>query len=133
MEFKQTVSNVANQSVPEGAIRMTLQQYLDARLRRMMWISLLSLVGTVALSLGLFLLKWPYWFVALPLFLVFIWRYNLSVSNACCPRCGSRLGRLAYAYLNTRTGRVSARRHYRKEVEALGGCPHCGLQLDEAS
>jgi hypothetical protein len=33
---------------------------------------------------GLFLLEWRYWFLALALFLVFIWRYNLKVSNADC-------------------------------------------------
>jgi hypothetical protein len=106
-----------------------LRQYLDMQLRQMTRACLLSLALTIALSVGLFLLEWRYWFLALALFLVFIWRYNLKVSNACCPRCKSRLGRLAYAYLNAHTGRM--RGYYRKQVEALGKCPHCSLHLDE--
>jgi hypothetical protein len=109
--------------------RITLRQYLDTRLQRMMWVALLSIALTIALSAGLFLLEWRYWFLAPTLFFVFIWRYNLNVSNARCPRCESRLGRLAYAYLNAHTGRMRA--YHRKQAEALGKCPHCSLHLDE--
>jgi hypothetical protein len=108
---------------------MTLRQYLDSRLHRMMWVSLLAIVLTIAFSSGLFLLGWRYWFLAPAAFLVFIWQYNLSFSSARCPRCASPLGRLAHAYLNAHTGRMRA--HHRKQAEALGKCPHCSLHLDE--
>jgi DNA-directed RNA polymerase subunit RPC12/RpoP len=127
-ERQEPLSEVASQH-DHRPTRMTLRQYLDTRLQRMMWVGLLSLALTIALSAGLFLLEWRYWFLAPALFFVFIWQYNLNVSNARCPRCESRLGRLAYAYLNAHTGRM--RTYHRKQAGALGKCPHCSLRLDE--
>ena len=133
MELKkgyEILSEVAGQlQRGDRPARITLRQYLDTRLRQMMWVCLLSLVLSIALSAGLFLLEWSYWFLALAPFFVAIWRYNLNVSNTRCPRCDNRLGRLAYAYLNAHTGRM--RTHHRRQVEALGKCPHCSLRLDE--
>jgi hypothetical protein len=49
-----------------------------------------------------------------------------------CPRCSARLGQLAWIYALSRPGK-RGRRHPTAviKLEQLGGCPHCGLRLDQ--
>jgi len=105
---------------------MTLRQYLKARTRsetRFTWLIALPLL------LGWVFAPWPYKAAFLIGFFACVLATNMRVKRIPCPRCGGDIRELALAHYGASGGKFLASR--RARLEALGGCAHCQLKLDQ--
>lgn len=85
----------------------------------------------VFLAMGLvwLLVPSPYHWVAPPVAIAFAVKAGRDSLTTRCPRCLGRLGRLATEAAAARSAKDAAA--HRRKLEELGGCPNCGLRLDE--
>jgi hypothetical protein len=107
---------------------MTLRQYLDRKAEQ--WLPIIILVAVPSLAIWLFA-PWPYRSAGFGLFVgVALWLFGLRPSHIRRPRCQQKIGELGSEYL---AAKGSARGFivHRERIEQLGGCPNCGLRLDE--
>jgi hypothetical protein len=73
----------------------------------------------------------PYHWVAPFIAIAFAVKASRDSVATRCPRCHGRLGRLASEAAAVRSAKGAAA--HRRKLEELGGCPNCGLRLDEES
>jgi hypothetical protein len=104
---------------------MTLREYLDQRTRSSGWLFVIFL----AMGLAWLLVPSPYHWVAPAVAIAFAVKAGRDSLTTRCPRCLSRLGRLATEAAAVRSSKYPA--DHRRKLEELGGCPSCGLRLDE--
>lgn len=104
---------------------MTLRDYLGQRTRSSGWM----LIVFLAMGLVWLFVPSPYHWVAPAVGIVFTALTIRRSLTTRCPRCQGRLGRLAVEAAAVRTAKDSAA--HRRKLDELGGCPHCGLRLDE--
>ena len=71
----------------------------------------------------------PYHWVAPFIAIAFAIKASRDSLATRCPRCLGRLGRLASEAAAVRSAKGAAA--HRRKLEELGGCPSCGLRLDE--
>ena len=70
----------------------------------------------------------PYHWAAPPVAIAFAVKAGRDGLTTGCSRCPGRLGRLAPEAAAVRSANAAARR---RKLEELGGCPSCGLRLEE--
>jgi len=104
---------------------VTLREFLDQRTRSSGWMLIVFLaMGSVWL-----LVPSPYHWVAPIVAVGFAMKAGRDSLSTRCPRCRGRLGRLAAEAAALRSSKYPA--EHRRKLEYLGGCPSCGLRLDE--
>jgi mono/diheme cytochrome c family protein len=104
---------------------MTLRQYLDQRTQSSGWMLIVFLAMGV---LWLFVPP-PYHWMAPAVAVAFAVKAGRDSLTTRCPRCHGPLGRLAVEAAAVRSAKDPA--VHRRKLEELGGCPSCGLRLDQ--
>jgi hypothetical protein len=104
---------------------MTLREYLDQRTRS----SGSMMIVFLAMGLVWLFVPPPYHWIAPAVAVAFAVKASRDALATRCPRCGGRLGRLAVEAAAVRSAKDAAA--HRRKLEELGGCPNCGLRLDE--